>query len=94
MEIHHQAIIKSAYNQEIKFLYAVHHYQGLLDYNETNYYAKEEDARELFNLLIKGYKELIKDEGLEIYNESETELYFEGQETCHKIVLEAIIIPE
>ncbi len=94
MKIQHQALIKKMYTHDIKFIYAVHHYQGLLDYSETQYYATEREAKALFDALIFGYKKLIKEEGFEIYNETETELYFEDNETCHKIILEAIIIPE
>ena len=94
MELQHNAMIKKLYSEDIKFLYAVHHYQGLLDYTETQYFATEKEARSLFNAMIYSEKKQIEEEGLEIYNETETELYFEGKETNHKILLEAIIIPE
>ncbi len=94
MELQHNAMIKKLYSDDIKFIYAVHHYQGLLDYTETKYYATEKKARSLFNAMIYAMKTQIEEEGLEIYNETETELYFEGKETNHKILLEAIIVPQ
>ena len=94
MEIQHNAILKNAYKQDIKFIYAVHHYQGLLDYIETEYFATEEKATEVFKQKYGILNKEIIENGLEIYNETEFEIYYEGEETCHKLVIEAIIIPE
>jgi len=94
MEIQHNAIVKNAYKQDIKFIYAVHHYQGLLDYIETEYFATEEKAREVFKTKYGIMMKEIIENGLEIYNETEEEIYFEGDETCEKLLIEAIIIPQ
>ena len=94
MEIQHLAIINKAYQDDINFIYAVHHYQGALDYIETDYFATEEKAREIYNSKYNEMKEIIEEEMFEIYKDDDTQLYFEGKETCHKLQIEAIIIPE
>ena len=96
MPLQHQAIVQRAYNEErpIKFIYAVHHYQGLLDYTETKYFATEKEAREEFRINYIKTKEYVMKNKFEIYQDEDTELYYEGEETCHKILLEAIILPE
>ena len=35
MLIQQKAVLKQAKLKDIKFIYAVHHYQGLLDYNSS-----------------------------------------------------------
>ena len=93
MLIQHEAILKQHKFNEIKFIYAVHHYQGLLDYNSSYYFKTEEEAREVFNKTLAEIEQEIQDNNHEIYNHSENEIYYEGLECSEKLKIEAIIIP-
>jgi len=93
MLIQHEAILKQHKFNEIKFIYAVHHYQGLLDYNSSYYFKTEEEAREVFNDTLAKLEQEIHDNILEVYNRTENEIHFEGLECSEKLKIEAIIIP-
>ena len=93
MLIQHEAIIKTHKFNEIKFIYAVHHYDSMLEYNSSYYFKTEEEARKVFNDNIAKLKQEIKDNNLEVYNQTENEIYFEGLESSELLKIEAIIIP-
>jgi hypothetical protein len=93
MELQHEAIIRKAYETKIEFIYAVHHYQGLLDYIDSRYFKSEDEARQYYKEYVSKAEQEIQDNGYEIYQHEDTELYFEGPECAEKILLEAIVLP-
>ena len=93
MLIQQKAVLKQAKLKDIKFIYAVHHYQGLLDYNSSFYFKTEEEAREVYKQTLAKIEQEIQDNNFEIHNHTDTSIYFEGSECSEKLKLEAIILP-
>tara|TARA_R100001443_G_scaffold112237_3_gene125645 strand:- start:1361 stop:1663 length:303 start_codon:yes stop_codon:yes gene_type:complete len=91
--LQHEAIIKKQKFNEIKFIYAVHKYDSMLEYNTSDYFKTEEEARKVFNDTFSKLEQEIQDNNLEVYNQTENEIYFEGLESSELLKIEAIIIP-
>jgi hypothetical protein len=93
MTIQHEAIINQTKIEEFEFIYAVHQYNGFLQYNSSYYFKTENEAREVFNKVLAEIEQEIQDNNLEIYSQTENEIYFEGLESSELLKIEAIIIP-
>lgn len=91
--LEHEAIIKHAYEYKIEFIYAVHHYQGLLDYINSKYFKSRDEAEKYFKEQVAKAEQEIQDNKCETYHQDDTEIYYEGIECAEKILLEAIVLP-
>ena len=81
--------LKTKKDWEEKFTYAVHNYFGLCDYNNSQYFFTEEEAKKEFAQQVSKAKESCH----EIYVNNGFEFYFENGETNQKIMIQAILLP-
>jgi len=76
--------------KQLNEVYAVYILDSLLDYSETKLFSNVYDALHEFNVSVNEAK---KDNRIkEIYSQSDEHLYYEGDESSVKILIEKIQI--